>query len=75
VVFTAAEAFIPLAVFVVAAPTPSAPRPAGDAAIAHAASYPIPPAPTPVAARAPAIMVGLAFRTASSQATAPSRIA
>src|SRR5262245_37817979 len=74
-VFAAAVAFIPLVVFVAAAFIPSTPRRAGDAVTAHAASNPIPPTPTPVTGRAPAIMVGLAFRTASSQATAPSRTA
>jgi hypothetical protein len=70
-----AEAFIPLAVFVAAAFIPSTPRRAGDAVTARAASDPIPPAATPVAMRATAIMVAPVFRTASSQATAPSRTA
>jgi hypothetical protein len=49
--------------------------PSGDAVTADAASNPIPPASPLVAMRATAIMVGPAFRTASSQATAPSRTA
>ena len=75
-VFMVAAAFIPLVVFVVGAFIPSTPRRAEDAVTACAASNPIPPAPTPVATRATAaIMVSPPFRTASSQAAAPSRTA
>src|SRR5262245_25841066 len=69
-----AVAFIPPVAFVVAAFIPSTPGRAGDTATVHTASNPMPPIATPVA-RAPAIMIGLAFRTASSQAIAPSRTA
>jgi hypothetical protein len=68
-------AFILLVVFVVGAFILSTPRRVADAVTAYVASNPTPPTPSPLATRPTAFMAGPAFRTAPSQATAPSRTA